>query len=54
MSQKYIPNMPTKVPKSIQIIDYYTGKLTSTFNHSADTFIQSDLNEDNSNQPNNM
>ncbi len=34
---------------------FYTdsGKLTSTFNHSADTIIQSDLNEDNSNQTNN-
>ncbi len=29
-----------------------SGKLTSTFNHSADTFIQSDLNEDKSNQNN--
>ncbi len=34
---------------------FYTdsGKLMSAFNHSADTFIQSDLNDDNSNQTNN-
>ncbi len=30
----------------------YSGKLTSTFYNSEDTFIQSDLNEDHSNQTN--